>query len=44
MKKKYFNFILIISVILSPVFIFLYEVKKIGGIKDIFDIEDDNEL
>jgi hypothetical protein len=29
---------------MSPVIIFLYEVKKMAGIKDFFDIEDEDEI
>jgi hypothetical protein len=43
MRKKYYSAVLIISAILAPVFIFLYEIKKIGGIKDIFDVDVDDE-
>jgi hypothetical protein len=43
MRKKYYSAVLIISAILAPVFIFLYEVKKMGGIRDIFDVDDEDE-
>ena len=43
MTRKYYSAVLIISAILAPVFIFLYEIKKIGGIRDIFDVDDEDE-
>jgi hypothetical protein len=44
MKKKYYAFVFMAIAAASSLLIFLYEMKKIGGIKDLFDIEDDNEL
>jgi hypothetical protein len=43
-RKKYLGFVLLIVSIMSPVIIFLYEAKKMAGIKDIFDIEDEDDL
>lgn len=42
--KKYLQASLLFIAILSPVIAFLYEAKKMAGIKDLFDVEDDNEL
>jgi hypothetical protein len=42
-RKKYLSFILFIVAATAPVIIFLYEIKKIGGIRDIFDVDDENE-
>jgi hypothetical protein len=40
-RQKYLGFILIAVAVLSPVIIFLYEAKKMAGIRDLFDVEDD---
>jgi hypothetical protein len=44
MKKKYLR-MLIPTILFFSVSIFTYDqIRKLGGIKDLFDIEDDNEL
>lgn len=43
MRRKYYSAVLIISAMIAPVFIFLYEMKKMGGTIDIFDVDDENE-
>ena len=44
MKKKYLR-MLIPTILFFSVSIFIYDqIRKLGGIKDLFDIEDDNEL
>lgn len=42
--KKYNQATLFFIFMLTPVVIFLYEAKKLAGIKDLFDIEDEDEL
>jgi len=44
LRKKYLQATLLFIAMLSPVIVFLYEAKKMAGIKDLFDVEDDNEL
>lgn len=44
LRKKYLKFILVVVGLASPILIFLYETKKLAGIKDLFDVEDDYEL
>lgn len=44
LKKKYTQITLIFIAMLTPVIVFLYEAKKMAGIKDLFDIEDEDEL
>jgi hypothetical protein len=41
LKKKYIQATLIFIAIFTPVIAFLYEAKKMAGIKDLFDIDDD---
>jgi hypothetical protein len=44
MKKKYLR-MLIPTVLFFSVSIFMYDqIRRLGGIKDIFDIEDEDEL
>lgn len=44
LKKKYMQATLLFIAMLTPVVVFLYESKKLAGIKDLFDIEDEDEL
>jgi hypothetical protein len=44
LNKKYRTLSLLFIAVMSPVIYFMYEFKKLAGIKDLFDIEDDNEL
>lgn len=44
LKKKYMQATLLFVAMLTPVIVFLYEAKKLAGIEDVFDIEDENEL
>ena len=45
MIKKYCRRFMIPTLIFFSVSIFLYDqIRKIGGIKDIFDIEDEDDL
>ena len=44
LREKYFNLSLLFIAMLSPVIYFMYELKKLAGIKDLFDIEDEDEL
>jgi len=43
LKKKYIQATLIFIAISTPVITFLYEAKKMAGIKDLFDIEDETD-
>jgi hypothetical protein len=43
-RKRYTQFILFFITVMTPAVIFLYESKKLAGIKDLFDIEDEDEL
>lgn len=44
MKKKYLR-MLIPTVLFFSVSIFMYDqIRRLGGIRDIFDIEDEDEL
>jgi hypothetical protein len=44
MKKKYLR-MLIPTVLFFSVSIFIYDqIRRLGGIKDLFDIEDEDEL
>jgi hypothetical protein len=44
LNKKYRNISLMFIAAMTPAVIFLYECKKLAGIKDLFDIEDESEL
>jgi len=44
LRKKYLSFILVVIGLMSPIIIFLYETKKLAGIKDLFDVEDEYDL
>ncbi len=44
LKKKYIQATLLFVAVFTPVIVFLYEVKKMAGIKDLFDIEDEDDL
>ena len=44
LNKKWTQLILFFVAMLTPAVIFLYEAKKLAGIKDLFDIEDEDEL
>jgi hypothetical protein len=43
LKRKYIQATLIFVAMLSPVIYFMYELKKLAGIKDLFDIEDETD-
>ena len=44
LKEKYLSLSLLFIVMLSPVIYFIYELKKLAGIKDLIDMEDEDEL
>lgn len=44
LKRRYLSFVLLIVAIMSPVIIFLYETKKLAGIKDLFDVDDEDDF